>query len=173
MDRIEDENWRKRRGEKEKMVWWWGREAKGVDGRRKFFPCIGIWMLRILMQVLIKRIQKRKASSFVWWCGRGSVGGVTLSPHPACPAALQLCFHILPLSHQAALVYLNIGRSHRVKVTKRIERHSTPFFLLLDSPHWIPASPNPPCCLWQGKWSSSFIHLLNPWIKASHYKEWG
>lgn len=107
------------------------REGKGEGGgkrERKFFPCIGLWMLRASMQVLIKRIQKRGARSFVWRCGRGSFGGVNLIPTPPCPAALGPCFHALPLSRQAALVYLNIRRSHRVKARKRIEGHSTHFF---------------------------------------------
>lgn len=85
------------------------------------------------MQVLIKRIQKRGASSFcvdMW--ERVIWGGLTSLLHPLCPAALQPCFHILPLSRQAALVYLNIRRSHRVNARKRIERHSTYFFHLLS-----------------------------------------
>lgn len=158
---------KRRRVEKGRKGWRGEGKEGGGNGERKFFPCIGPWMLRTSMQVLIKRIQKRGASSFVWRCGRGSFGGVNLTPPtPACPAALQPCFHVLPLSHQAALVYLNIRRSHRVKVRKRIERHSTHFFF--TSLPYIHVSPNPPGCLWQGKWSTLFIHLLGSQTKASH-----
>lgn len=162
---MKGENGRKRRVEKEKKGW--RVEAKeGGLSERKFFPRIGLWMLRASMQVLIKRIQKRRASSFVWRCGRGSLGGLT-------PPTSVPCGALALLSCQAALVYLNIGRSRRVKVRKRIERHSTHFPPLFTSPPWIHVSPNPQCCLWQGKWSTLFIHLLDPQTKASHCESWG
>lgn len=169
---MKHKEWRERKEEKK------GREGKkglksgekegGGKGEKKFFPCIGPWMLRVSMQVLIKRIQKRGASSFVWRCGRGSFGGVNLTtPQPSCPAALQPCFHVFPLSRQAALVYFNIRRSHQVKVRKRIEKHSTHFFFS-TSPPYIHVSPNPPGRLWKGKWSTLFIHLLGSQTKASN-----
>lgn len=76
----------------------------------------------------------------MWRCGRGSFWGLTSSPQTLCPAALQPCFHVSPLSRQAALVYLNIGRSHRVNVRKRTERHSSLsfFFFLLFPPFHLP-----------------------------------
>lgn len=49
-------------------------------------------MLRASMQVLIKRIQKRGASSFVWRCGRGSFGGVNLIPPPPVPCGTSALF---------------------------------------------------------------------------------
>lgn len=60
------------------------KRREGGKGERKFFPRIGPWVLRTSMQVLIKRIQKRGASPFVWRCGRGSFGGVNLSPSIPC-----------------------------------------------------------------------------------------
>lgn len=113
------------------------------------------------MQVLIKRIQKRGARSFVWRCGTGSFGGVNLIPPPPCPAALQPCFHVLPLSHQAALVYLNIRRSHRVKARKRIEWHSAHFFLFhLPSLH--PCHPKPSRLSLTGEVINFIYTLIRP-----------
>ena len=49
-------------------------------------------MLRASMQVLIKRIQKRGASSFVQRCGRGSFGGVNLPPPAPVPCGASALF---------------------------------------------------------------------------------
>lgn len=74
----------------------------------------------------------------IWGGGR-----LTSSPQTSCPAVLQPCFHVLPLNHQAALVQLKIGRSHRVKASKRSERHSTHLFpsFLLPSLHQCQPKP--------------------------------
>lgn len=61
--------------------------------------------------------------------GEGHLGGLTSAPPLPFPArALRrfcLVSTFLPLSRQAALVHLDIRRSRRVKVRKRIEWLST------------------------------------------------
>lgn len=78
-----------------------GKEKEGGGkGERKFFPRIGPRVLRTSMQVLIKRIQKRGASPFVWRCGRGSSGGVNLGP--SIPCALRRFCLVSTFYHWAA-----------------------------------------------------------------------
>lgn len=51
-----------------------GNEGRGIRDRENSFPVSAPECL-VSMQVLIKRIQKRGASSFVWRCGTGSFEG--------------------------------------------------------------------------------------------------
>lgn len=130
-----------------------GRERKKERGRgREFLPRIGPRVLRSSMQVLIKRIQKRGDGSLcvemwerVTWVGGGLTSAPAPHPPPPCPAAFLPCFHLffLPLSRRAAPVHLDIGRSRRVKVRKRIEWHSTHSPLRRPHSPRVP-SPQPP-----------------------------
>lgn len=105
---------KEKEGVRERSVW--------VRERENPFP---VSALEYSKQVLIKRIQKRGAGFF---CVE-MLERVILPSPPLCPAVLQACFHILPLSCQAALVYLNIDRSHRVKGRESTERDLTHFSL--------------------------------------------
>lgn len=108
---------KEKEGVRERRVW--ARERE----RENSFP---VSALEYSKQVLIKRIQKRGAHFF---CVE-MLERVILPSPPLCPAALQACFHILPLSCQAALVYLNIDRSHQVEGRERTKKDLTHFSLL-------------------------------------------
>lgn len=167
--------WKERKEEKKgreekKALTSGGKGGRGAKGERKFFPCIGPWILRTSMQVLIKRIQKRGASSFVWRCGRGSFGGVNLTPlHPR---ALRRFSLVSTFYHWASKLHLCTSTSGEAigSTWGRGLRGTRLFFFspLLTSLPYIHVSPNPPGCLWQGKWSTLFIHLLGSQTKASH-----
>ncbi len=159
---------RERRVEKGRKDWRGEGKEGGDKGERKFFPCIGPWMLRASMQVLIKRIQKRGASSFVWRCGRGSFGGVNLTPTPPVPCGASALFPRFTTEPPSCTCV----PQHQEKPAGQSEEEDwealNSFFSLFTSPPCIHVSPNPPGCLWQGKWSTLFIHLLGPQTKASH-----
>lgn len=96
-------------------------------------------MLRASMQVLIKIIQKRGASSFVWRCGTGSFGGLASFPHPC---ALRRFSLVSTFYCWAARLHLCTSTSGEATGSKRIERHSAHFFLShLPSLH--PCHPKP------------------------------
>lgn len=163
---------KRRRVEKGRKGWRGEGKEGGGNGERKFFPCIGPWMLRTSMQVLIKRIQKRGASSFVWRCGRGSFGGVNLTPpHPRVPCGASALFPRFTTEPPSCTCV----PQHQEKPSGQSEEEdwealNSFFFTSLPytSLPYIHVSPNPPGCLWQGKWSTLFIHLLGSQTKASH-----
>lgn len=155
---------------------WLGKqkEGGGCEGKRKFFPCISPWMLRASMKVLIKRIQKRGASSFCVEMWERVILGVNLRPCALRRFNLVSTFH-----HWAVKLHLCTSTSGEAigSMWGRGLRgtHLSLFFFsfspLFTSPGCIHVSPNPPGCLWQGKWSTLFIHLLGAQTKPSHC-EW-
>lgn len=81
----------------------------------------------------------------MWRCGRGSYGGV--NPAPLFPLSVPCGVSALfppfsPLSHRAAPMHLDIRRSRRVKVRKRLEWRSTHSSLRSPThPNTRPLSP--------------------------------
>lgn len=135
-----------------------GKKRRGGKGERKFFPRIGPWVLRTSMQVLIKRIQKRGASPFVLRCGRGSFGGVNLGS--SIPCALRRFCLVSTFYHWAAELHSCTSTSGEA-VGSKWGRGLSGTQLIFPPPRLSAMSaPNPPSCLWQGKWSTLFIHLL-------------
>lgn len=135
---------KRRRVEKGRKGWRGEGKEGGGKGERKFFPCIGPWMLRTSMQVLIKRIQKRGASSFVWRCGRGSFGGVNLTPpNPPPPRALRRFSLVSTFYHWATKLHLCTSTSGEAIGSKwgRGLRGTQLTFFHLPSLH--PCQPKP------------------------------
>lgn len=73
-------------------------------------------MLRASMQVLIKIIQKRGASSFVWRCGTGSFRGLASFPHPC--ALRRFCL-VSTFYRWAARLHLCTSTSGEATGSKR------------------------------------------------------
>lgn len=134
-----------------------GRRKGGGRGERKFFPCIGPWMPRASMQVLIKRIQKRGASPFcvemwkrVFWGG---------------PHALRHFNLVSTFYHWAVkLHYLctsTLGEATGSKQGKGLRGNSLlpPFF----SPPRINVTSNP-----QGSLTREVINFIYTLIRSSN-----
>lgn len=65
-------------------------ETEGREKEREFFS---LWMLRASMQVLIKRIQKKRSQALLCgYVGEGHLGGLTSPPHLPVPCGASALF---------------------------------------------------------------------------------
>lgn len=128
----------------------------------KFFPCICRWMLPVSMQVLIKRIQKRGASSFCVEMRRGSLGEGGVNLILPGPRALRRMNLVSTFHHWSAELH------------SCSSRWWTPLGQS-EEDVWEPLNTSPPFhfpsfinsgCHWSGKWPTLFIHL-SPQPRAS------
>lgn len=157
------EEWKRRRREQKGKK---GRDGGcGTERRREFLLRIGPRVLRSSMQVLIKRIQKRGASSLcvemwerVTWGG----GGLTSPPSlpTSCPAAFLPCFHLFA----AELPGCTRAPRHQEESSGQCEEEdwvalkSSPHSPQIPSPR--PPQPEPACPAAYDKWGLTlFLHL--------------
>lgn len=164
------QEWRERREEKKCSEGKKGTVRGETEGREKEREFFSLWMIRASMQVLIKRIQKKRSQALLCgYVGEGHLGGVNLTP--SSPRALRRFSLVSSFCHWAAKLHLctsTSGEAIGSTWRKRIERHSAHFFF--TSPPYIHVRPNSPGRLWEGKWSTLFIHL-GPETKDFHCEQ--
>lgn len=87
------QEWRERREEKKCSEGKKGTVRGETEGREKEREFFFLWMLRASMQVLIKRIQKKRSQALLCgYVGEGHLGGLTSPPHLPVPCGASALF---------------------------------------------------------------------------------